>query len=110
DTVPILVHADRERIQQVLSNLLGNALKFVPRGGEIHLAIEPCDGMARFAVADTGPGIAPEHLPNLFDRFWTNDTAGSKGTGLGLFIAKGIVEAHGGQIWAVSEPGLGATF
>jgi signal transduction histidine kinase len=106
----VFVHADRERVLQVLSNLLGNALKFVPRGGEVSLSIEPYDDMARFAVSDTGPGISREHLPNLFDRFWTHEAAGNKGTGLGLFIAKGIVEAHGGRIWAVSEPGHGATF
>lgn len=106
----VRVHADRERVLQVLSNLLGNALKFTPDGGEIGLSMERCDGMVRFAVSDTGPGIPSEHLPMLFDRYWRPRGSGDKGTGLGLFIAKGIVDAHGGRIWAESEPGRGTTF
>jgi signal transduction histidine kinase len=66
--------------------------------------------MVRFAVLDTGPGIAPEHLPRIFDRFWKKDTSGTRGTGLGLFIAKGIVDAHGGRIWVESSLGQGAAF
>lgn len=108
--VGILIHADHERALEVLSNLLGNALKFASPGGEIALSIEPRDTMLRFAVSDSGPGIAAEHLPHLFDRFWKSDVSGKNGTGLGLFIAKGIVEAHGGRIWAANEPGRGTTF
>jgi signal transduction histidine kinase len=99
---------DRERVLQVLSNLIENALKFTPPGGEVTLSVEREGSMARFAVVDTGRGIARQNLVQIFDRFWTR-ASGSKGTGLGLFIAKGIVEAHGGRIWADSEPGRGAT-
>lgn len=98
--------ADRERVLQVLSNLAGNALKFTPPGGTVTLSIERDGPMARFEVRDTGPGIAPESLPRVFERFWTK-THGQKGTGLGLFIAKGIVDAHGGRIWLESEVGVG---
>ena len=110
DGTGVRVNADRERVLQVLSNLLGNALKFTPDGGEIGLSMERCDGMVRFAVSDTGPGISSEHLPMLFDRYWRPQGSGEKGTGLGLFIAKGIVDAHGGRIWAESEPGRGTSF
>jgi len=106
----IRVHADRERVLQVLSNLLGNALKYTPRGGEITLSMKRSGDMALFTVSDTGPGIPAEHLPHLFDRFFKNDAGGTKGTGLGLFIARGIVEAHGGRIWAANNTDRGATF
>lgn len=110
-TPPALqLRADRERVLEVLSNLIDNALKFTPPGGRVAVSVERSGGMARFAVSDTGPGIAPDHLAHLFDRFWKHEVAGRKGTGLGLFIVKGIVEAHGGRIWAESEPGRGATF
>jgi signal transduction histidine kinase len=104
------VHADRERSLQVISNLLGNALKFTPQGGKITLSAEAEGDWIRFAVADNGPGIAPEHVAHLFTRFWKTETAESKGTGLGLFISKGIVEAHGGRIWVESQLGHGAVF
>jgi signal transduction histidine kinase len=110
DGSDIVVMADRERVLQVLSNLLGNAVKFTPPGGRVAIAVMRKDGKARFAVSDTGPGIATEHLPRIFDRFWKHQIPGKKGTGLGLYIAKGIIDAHGGQIWAESEPGHGATF
>jgi signal transduction histidine kinase len=107
----LVIHADRERVLQVLSNLIGNALKFTPRGGTITLAVERIDESARFAVIDTGPGISPDHLQRIFERFWKEERVpGVKGTGLGLFIAKRIVEGHGGQIWAESEHGQGARF
>ncbi|HTL33947.1 MAG TPA: ATP-binding protein [Kofleriaceae bacterium] len=107
----LVIHADRERVLQVLSNLIGNALKFTPRGGRITLAVDRIDESARFAVIDTGPGISPDHLSRIFERFWKEERIpGVKGTGLGLFIAKRIVEAHGGAIWAESEPGKGASF
>lgn len=103
------VRADRERILQVFSNLLGNALKFTEEGG-ITVGAEPADGAVRFTVADTGSGIPAEDLPHLFERFWQARKARRGGAGLGLAIAKGIVEAHGGQIWVESEEGVGSTF
>jgi signal transduction histidine kinase len=106
----LVVRAERERVLQVLSNLVGNALKFTPRGGHVTLSVERHGAMARFAVLDTGPGISRESLAHIFDRFWKKETPGAKGTGLGLFIARGIVEAHGGQIWVNSDLGHGATF
>lgn len=102
--------ADRERVLELLSNLLGNAIKFTPQRGEVTISIERQGEMVCFAVADTGPGITGEHLPHIFNRFWKFEASGKKGTGLGLFIAKGIVDAHGGRIWAESAPGRGATF
>jgi PAS domain S-box-containing protein len=101
------VQADRPRTLQVLQNLLGNAIKFTPTGGRITLRAEAADGMVRFSVVDTGPGIPPEELPFIFDRFWQAKREGRLGIGLGLAIAKGIVEAHGGRIWAESRPGEG---
>jgi len=109
-TPGLAVQADHERVLQVFSNLVGNALKFTPQGGCVTIAAEPQGAMVRFAVLDTGPGIAPEHLPRVFDRFWKKETSGTKGTGLGLFIAKGIVDAHGGRIWVESRIGQGTTF
>jgi signal transduction histidine kinase len=107
----LVIHADRERVVQVLSNLIGNALKFTPRGGRITIAVDRTDDAARFGVIDTGPGIAPDRLKRIFERFWKEERIpGVKGTGLGLFIAKRIIEAHGGEIWAESTPGHGATF
>jgi signal transduction histidine kinase len=104
------VLAERERILQVLSNLIGNALKFTPAKGHVSLRAEPEDSMVRFTVCDSGPGIHRDSLARVFDRFWKKETAGKKGTGLGLFIAKGIVEAHGGQIAVNSDLGQGAKF
>ncbi|NLG63838.1 MAG: hybrid sensor histidine kinase/response regulator [Candidatus Cloacimonetes bacterium] len=104
------VMADAERVQRVLSNLVGNALKFTPRGGEIHIHVERDGDMCRFSIRDQGPGIPPENLQRVFDRYWQANRTGGAGAGLGLAIAKGIVEAHGGRIWAESEPGKGATF
>ncbi|QRK05704.1 GAF domain-containing protein [Archangium violaceum] len=106
----MLVRADRDRIFQVLSNLIGNAIKFTPEGGSIQLTIEPEGKAARFAVRDTGPGIPKEQLPNLFNRYWQAKKRAREGTGLGLYIAKGIVEAHGGQLWVESQVGSGSTF
>jgi signal transduction histidine kinase len=105
----LAVLADRERMLQVLSNLIGNALKFTPPGGHVTLSVDRQSPMVRFAVLDTGPGIAAENLPRVFDRFWS-ETPGNKGTGLGLFIAKRIVDAHGGSIWVESDPGHGTRF
>ena len=104
----LAIRAERERVLQVLSNLLGNALKFTPPGGHVTVSLDRQGTDARFGVHDTGPGIAREHLSNVFARFWKAETPGKKGTGLGLFIAKGIIDAHGGRIWVESEPSHGA--
>jgi PAS domain S-box-containing protein len=107
DLPPVL--ADAARIQQVLSNLVGNAVKFTPRSGRITVCAERIDGEVRFAVIDTGPGIPAEQLPHIFGRFW-QAKSDHRGIGLGLAIAKGIVEAHNGRIWVESHVGLGSTF
>jgi PAS domain S-box-containing protein len=104
---PVL--ADRDRVLQVLSNLLGNAVKFTPRGGDVLVRAAVAGACVEVSVEDTGAGILPEHLPHVFDRFWQGD-ARRKGAGLGLAIARGIVEAHGGRIHARSTPGHGSTF
>jgi len=103
------VHADRARLLQVLSNLVGNALKFTPAGGTVRVGVEAGEAV-RFWVSDTGRGIDPEHLPHLFERFWQARRGDRQGLGLGLSIAKAIVDAHGGRIWAESTPGAGSTF
>jgi signal transduction histidine kinase len=104
-----LVLYDVSRILQVISNLIGNAVKFTPPQGEIGIRCERRGGEVRFAIADTGTGIAPEQLPHLFGELW-QASADRRGMGLGLSIAEGIVEAHGGRIWAESEQGAGSTF
>jgi PAS domain S-box-containing protein len=105
---PVL--ADSARVQQVLSNLVGNAVKFTPRNGRISITAESGEGEVRFGVIDTGPGIPAEQLPHIFGRFWQARTTDRRGIGLGLAIAKGIVEAHNGKIWVESHVGLGSTF
>jgi signal transduction histidine kinase len=104
------VSADRERVLQVLTNLVGNAIKFAFEGGKVEVSARPAGNDVRFSVVDTGPGIAPAHLPHVFDRFWKAETGSKRGTGLGLYIAKSIVEAHGGRIWVESQLGQGAKF
>ena len=104
------VDADRRRVLQVLSNLLGNAVKFTPAGGRVEVRAERLGSEILFLVADTGPGIPGENLPHLFDRFWQAKEARRGGAGLGLAIAKGIVEAHGGRIGVESVPDQGSTF
>lgn len=101
------IRVDRERFFQILSNLIGNAVKFTPEEGTITVRAARKGDEIEFSVADSGPGIAPEHLPHIFDRYWR---AGSEGEGLGLFVVKGIVEAHGGRVSAMSPLGEGATF
>lgn len=103
-----VVQADRERVMQLLSNLVGNAIKFTPTGGAVEISAKTEDGWVRFAVSDTGAGIPAAYHSRLFERFWR--PPGAKGTGLGLFIARSIVEAHGGKIWVDSRPGQGARF
>jgi signal transduction histidine kinase len=107
------VLGDRERIHQVLFNLLDNAVRFTPEGGRVTVSAERHDGAVDVHVTDTGSGIAPEHLPRLFERFYRVDPARSQkegGTGIGLAIARSVVEAHGGRIWADSSPGRGSVF
>jgi PAS domain S-box-containing protein len=101
---------DRHRVLQVFSNLVGNAIKFTPSAGRVTIGVRPEGEGTLFSVSDTGPGIPAEHLPRIFERFWQARETASGGTGLGLSIARGIVEAHGGRIWAESVPGRGATF
>ena len=96
---------DPVRIRQVLDNLLDNALRHTPRGGRIRIEVRPEGNAVLFRVADTGKGISAEALPHVFDRFWKS--ADSGGSGLGLAIARGLIEAHGGQIRADSVPGKG---
>jgi PAS domain S-box-containing protein len=104
------VYCDRPRVLQVIANLVGNAIKFTGQGGEIRLLAERVGDVVIVSVADTGVGIPERQLPHVFDRNWTRRRGTRYGTGLGLFIAKGIVEAHGGRIWVQSEVGRGSTF
>jgi signal transduction histidine kinase len=104
------VMADRSRMQQVFANLVGNALKFTARGGEVSLSAAPDGRFGRFTVSDNGAGIAREHLPRLFDRYWKGATDLAGGHGLGLYIARGIIEAHRGTIEVSSDEGRGTTF
>lgn len=107
------VPADPDRLEQVLVNLIHNAIKFTPAGGRITVAAAPKNGNGvEISVKDTGVGISPEDLPRIFERFYKVDKArtGGGGTGLGLAIAKHIVQAHGGEIRAESSPGQGSTF
>jgi signal transduction histidine kinase len=109
DTLPD-VAVDSVRVQQVLSNLVGNAVKFTPKGGRITLRAVSTDGEVRIAVVDTGPGIPAEQIPHVFGQFWQGARADRRGIGLGLAIAKGIVEAHRGRIWVESTVGEGSSF
>jgi signal transduction histidine kinase len=104
------VNADRDRLFQVLSNLIGNAIKFTPEQGGIFVRCANAQAEVQVSVSDTGPGIPPEQVANLFDRYWQARRSDREGSGLGLFIAKGIVEAHGGRIWTESNAGAGAKF
>jgi PAS domain S-box-containing protein len=104
------VQADRDRLVQVLSNLVGNALKFTAAGHKVDVREAICEGGVQISVKDSGAGIGEEDLPRIFDRFWQAERAKRAGAGLGLAIAKAIVEAHGGRIWAASKLGRGTTF
>jgi signal transduction histidine kinase len=107
---PIRARADRGRLLQALINLLDNAVKFTPGGGRIDVRTRRSDGEVLVEVADTGPGVSVEVQSHLFEPFWQARQADHRGVGLGLPIAKGIVEAHGGRIWVESEPGKGSRF
>jgi PAS domain S-box-containing protein len=106
----VTVRCDYGRIAQVLGNLVGNALKFTPAGGTVELRADAEPGAVAFSVRDTGPGIAPEALPHVFEPYWQEHATPGHGVGLGLAIAMAIVEAHGGRIGVQSEPGRGSTF
>jgi len=105
------VVADRSRLMQVLANLVDNALKFSRTDGSIVVSVAARKDELEFTVHDSGPGILPEHLPHLFDRFWHARVDNlSRGSGLGLAIARGIVSAHGGKIWVTTTAGVGSAF
>lgn len=104
------LRVDRGRIQQVLGNLLGNAIKFTPKGGRVTLDARIEQGRAVFRVSDTGVGIPADRVSHIFERFWQGQTGDRSGVGLGLAITKAIVEAHGGTVEVESEPGKGSTF
>jgi signal transduction histidine kinase len=105
-----VVHCDRQRLTQVLANLIGNAVKFSPEGALIEVRLGAHGEWLRIDVQDEGPGIAPEDLPHVFERYWQASGTAQLGTGLGLFIAKTIVESHGGRISVDSQPGQGSRF
>ncbi len=106
-TATTIVSCDRERVLQVLANLVGNAVKFTPVGGRVEVALRAVGGEVHVAVSDSGPGIPAEQLPHIFEPYWQGKRV-SSGVGLGLFIVQGIVAAHGGRVWI--EPGPGARF
>ena len=110
----MMIKADAGRLDQVLSNLMVNALRHTSRGGTITLQAEPISDRVHLSLRDTGEGIPPDDLPYIFDRFWRGDRArshtGGAGGGLGLAIARQLIQAHGGQIEVESEPGRGAVF
>ena len=107
---PLNIYCDKKRLMQVLSNLLGNAIKFLSPGDKISVTAERNKKELIISVADTGPGIPAEELPHLFDRYWQAQKTSKLGTGLGLSIVKGLVEAHGGKVWVTSQLKVGSTF
>ena len=106
----LTVSADSVKLSRVLDNILANALCFTGAGGSIEVVLEPWESGARIGVTDTGAGIAKEELPHVFERYYKGRNARRESNGLGLFIAKTIVEKHGGRIWAESAPGKGSSF
>jgi signal transduction histidine kinase len=106
--VPVVM-GDSDRLTQALANLLSNAVKFTPQGGNVRVRVAASGDEVVVSVADTGVGISPTDLPHVFDRFWRGRDTATKGAGLGLSIACGIIEAHGGRISAESELGVGTT-
>jgi two-component system sensor histidine kinase BaeS len=111
---PVSIRADRARLDQVLDNLVANAIRYTPEGGHVRVSLVQHAAMARITVADSGSGLTQEQLGRVFDRFYRTDASRSRaagGSGLGLAIARGLTEAMGGRIWASSPgPGLGSTF
>jgi signal transduction histidine kinase len=107
----LIVVADRDRTLQVLSNILVNAIKFTPALGRVEVSTQRDGaGAVRISVSDTGPGISSDKLPHVFERFWKASKDARTGTGLGPHIARELVTAQGGRIWAESRPGAGTTF
>jgi len=104
------VLCDRDRVQQVLANLIGNAIKFTRSRGAIDVGASRRDGEVVVSVRDTGVGIRDDHVPHIFEPYWKADSERSSGTGLGLSIARAIIEAHGGRVWVETEPGSGSSF
>jgi len=104
---PLAVLCERDLILRVLSNLVSNAIKFSPSGASVFVVAKERGGQVQFSVKDSGPGIPDEHLPHIFDRYWQQKDNDRRGSGLGLYIAKGIVEAHGGRIWIETAPRQG---
>jgi signal transduction histidine kinase len=109
-SIPAIGLCDRDRIAQVLSNLIGNALKFTPAGGSVNVEVKQNDKEIQVSVADTGPGIAMEQQRRIFDRFAQITNKDRSGLGLGLYISKMLIEAHQGKLWVVSTPGTGSNF
>jgi len=107
---PIPWNVDSARMLQVLANLITNAIKFTPRGGAVRVQGERREGELRLSVTDTGVGIPPDLLESIFERFWQVGVNDRRGLGLGLYISRSIVKAHGGRIWAESADGAGSTF
>jgi signal transduction histidine kinase len=110
---PALVKGNDLRLRQVISNLIGNAIKYTAEEGEIHLTVRLEDSIVLLSVKDNGMGIPPNDLPYIFDKFYrveSDETVDIQGTGLGLSICKSVVEKHGGRIWAESTPGKGSVF
>lgn len=105
-----IIHCDQGRVEQVLSNIIGNALKFTPEGGEIHVGMSFKDDEVIISIRDSGHGMSKDQLEHVFDRYWQVQKTSKQGTGLGLAIAKIVVETHHGKIWAESELGKGSTF
>jgi signal transduction histidine kinase len=103
------VPADRELLLHVFTNLVGNALKFSPEGSAVTLAARARDGEVEFSVGDHGPGMSPDEVAHAFDRYWQSRGTDRRGSGLGLYIVRGIVEAHGGRVWIDSTLGAGTT-
>ncbi|HYH99818.1 HAMP domain-containing sensor histidine kinase [Hyalangium sp.] len=107
---PLMAEFDHERVLQVLANLLSNAIKFTKAGGRVSIRVELVGQEVHCSVTDTGAGIPSQQLTAVFERFWQARSGDRRGLGLGLYISKCIVEAHGGRIWAESQPGAGSTF
>jgi len=107
---PLLARFDPGRIAQVLENLIHNALKFTPTGGRISFEGRMADHVVEVSVRDTGPGLQPEEIALIFDRFRQVEKRGRRALGLGLYISRSIIESHGGRIWVESVPGEGSTF